>query len=713
MNTFEQIGALAPLVRYDDRYSRAIGKWVLNAANALRLFYPNYLPDHQQDSESWAHEYDPDSYIAHEAMREEGPGSWSPYATGDAIEGGWGATNLSLYSSSHVGILGGILDSTNVEGILQLDLLKTDYFHSEAYPTYLFYNPYVEQKIISVNLPAGTYDLYDAVSNDFITNGSSGNVDLAITGDSAMQIVLVPAGSEISYILNKTLAGGIVIDFNSGIAVQNYPPRIKSLSPDIEQVIIGDTVMVYCTAVDPDDDPLTYSWYFPDSEKPNGSQTESWMAPDTPGTYPVKVLVTDGKNGTDSTLIIIRVVESINHEPQIERLHAVPRKIDLGSSSEIECIAIDDDGDELAYNWSAKAGSIEGAGEKINWTAPGSEGNYFIKCIVDDGSGGQSVDSIGIVVRDFSNIQTGNLILNLPFDGNADDISGNGHNGTVYGANLTADRNGNSNSAYFFDGDNDYILIPNDPQLNFTEAITVNFWMKVEDYFDREAYPISHGNWENRWKASLTQQGLRWTVKTSDGIKDLDSETPLPLNEFVNVTLYYRPNDFELYLNGELNAFGSFSGNILSTAYALTIGQVLPGNNNYNFKGVMDDIKIFDYGLSVKEIKNLYNYGTRAEEENSYNIPVTTYLYQNYPNPFNNQTVIKYSVKDNSYVKLSVFDILGREVKSLVKENKNPGVYEIPWNASDNKGRVVASGIYFIRLDAFNFSDTKKIMLLQ
>ena len=113
MNVFEQIGALVPLVRYDDRFARAIGKWVLNAANAARFFYPNYLQDNHQDSEEWAQQYDPNSYIAHEAMRKE-TGSVSPYATGDAISGGWGKTNLTLYSSSHAGILGGIIDTTNI-----------------------------------------------------------------------------------------------------------------------------------------------------------------------------------------------------------------------------------------------------------------------------------------------------------------------------------------------------------------------------------------------------------------------------------------------------------------------------------------------------------------------------------------------------------------------------------------------------------------------
>lgn len=49
-----------------------IGKWVFNVANAARLLYPNYLPDQNQDSEEWAHQYDPNSYIGHEALQQSG-----------------------------------------------------------------------------------------------------------------------------------------------------------------------------------------------------------------------------------------------------------------------------------------------------------------------------------------------------------------------------------------------------------------------------------------------------------------------------------------------------------------------------------------------------------------------------------------------------------------------------------------------------------------
>jgi hypothetical protein len=143
MNSIEQVGALVPLVRYDDRFARAIGKWVLNVSNAARLFYSNYLPDFKQDNATWTHQYDPHSYIAYEAMRETHSGQ-SPYATGDAMINDWAETNLALYGSSHVGILGGIIDTTNVEMILQLDLLKTDYYHDDAYSSYLYFNPYNE-----------------------------------------------------------------------------------------------------------------------------------------------------------------------------------------------------------------------------------------------------------------------------------------------------------------------------------------------------------------------------------------------------------------------------------------------------------------------------------------------------------------------------------------------------------------------------------------
>ena len=231
------------------------------------------------------------------------------------------------------------------------------------------------------------------------------------------------------------------------------------------------------------------------------------------------------------------------------------------------------------------------------------------------------IDSIGVSVRDTTIQQTGDLVAFYPFSGNANDVSGFNNNGTVSGATLISDRWGNTTSAYSFDGVNDNIRVLSSSSLNFQNSVTINFWIKVGEFFEREAYPISHGNWENRWKISITNKHIRWTVKTNDGTKDLDSETELILNNLYNVTVLYNGDDYEIYINGELDAFTSFSGLIQTTSIDLMIGQVLPDNTQYNFKGVLDDIRIYNYALSYSSIQSLYDFVSDVKDENDIKPP--------------------------------------------------------------------------------------------
>jgi len=83
-------------------------------------------------------------------------------------------------------------------------------------------------------------------------------------------------------------------------------------------------------------------------------------------------------------------------------------------------------------------------------------------------------------------------------------------------------------------------------------------------------------------------------------------------------------------------------------------------------------------------------------------------LYQNYPNPFNPNTKIKYSMPKLSYVAIKVFDILGNEIETLVNEEKPNGIYEVDFNAKN-----LPSGVYFYRLQAGDFIETKKMVLLR
>jgi glycosidase len=100
-------------------------------------------------------------------------------------------------------------------------------------------------------------------------------------------------------------------------------------------------------------------------------------------------------------------------------------------------------------------------------------------------------------------------------------------------------------------------------------------------------------------------------------------------------------------------------------------------------------------------------------EEIDDQVPVEFTLEQNYPNPFNPSTIIRYSIVSPSLVSLKIFDVLGREVNTLVNKEQVNGVYEVNWNGDDALGNKVSTGVYFYRIDAGDFVQTKKMMLIK
>lgn len=93
--------------------------------------------------------------------------------------------------------------------------------------------------------------------------------------------------------------------------------------------------------------------------------------------------------------------------------------------------------------------------------------------------------------------------------------------------------------------------------------------------------------------------------------------------------------------------------------------------------------------------------------------PESFQLDQNYPNPFNPTTNLRFTIADFGYTELKIFDLLGREIKTLVKENLIPGNYEKEWDGTNNAGQPVASGVYLYRLKTKGFVQTRKMVLLR
>jgi len=88
-------------------------------------------------------------------------------------------------------------------------------------------------------------------------------------------------------------------------------------------------------------------------------------------------------------------------------------------------------------------------------------------------------------------------------------------------------------------------------------------------------------------------------------------------------------------------------------------------------------------------------------------------LSQNYPNPFNSSTNFNYSVPSKTDVKIVVYDLFCKEIKTLVNESKDAGTYNITWNGKDNDNRQVSTGVYFCKMQAGSFQKRMKMMLMK
>ena len=113
------------------------------------------------------------------------------------------------------------------------------------------------------------------------------------------------------------------------------------------------------------------------------------------------------------------------------------------------------------------------------------------------------------------------------------------------------------------------------------------------------------------------------------------------------------------------------------------------------------------------QVRAVSDVGTGTNEDDG-KLQRDFFLSQCYPNPFNAATTIEFSIGEPARVKLQIFNVAGQRVRTLVDEERSSGIYnDVTWDGRDSDGRPVASGIYFCRLTAKDFTQTKKMILLK
>lgn len=232
------------------------------------------------------------------------------------------------------------------------------------------------------------------------------------------------------------------------------------------------------------------------------------------------------------------------------------------------------------------------------------------------------IDSITfLVIPDTSVDLTRGLMAYYPFNGNSNDSSGNGNNGTVYGAVLADDHLGNANSAYFLDGIDDYIDIGNDQSLKPQFPVSFSCWIHYV------AFGVSLPVFANNYDSNDNYSGL-WlnitpnntiSIGYGDGTTIGSSSRRSKISTTITSTgVWYHvvgiirgPLDMDIYLNGfnDGGTYGGSGGTIYYNSDPANIGRMdssISGPANY-YNGRIDELRIYNRELNEQEIQALYN----------------------------------------------------------------------------------------------------------
>jgi len=224
----------------------------------------------------------------------------------------------------------------------------------------------------------------------------------------------------------------------------------------------------------------------------------------------------------------------------------------------------------------------------------------------------------------WANLSDG-LVAYYPFDGNAQDESGNGNHGTVHGATLTENRFGNTESAYVFDGINDSISVDDGSQFNFINNLSVSLWVNPSLSQSNNAGLIDKSHTHNSnngiQKSWAIQQAvdhtnffrLNYQYNNTDYWSDFATVWLEP-NVWNHILVSKENETVKYYKNGTLVSIynGSVSSIDINGNLPLIIGAV----NNWDrfFNGSIDDIRIYNRALSKSEIQQLYQMDNKPSD---------------------------------------------------------------------------------------------------
>lgn len=312
----------------------------------------------------------------------------------------------------------------------------------------------------------------------------------------------------------------------------------------------------------------------------------------------------------------------------------------------------------------------------------------------------------------------------------AADASGNGNDATIWdnGVFWSTDTPSGHGYSLEFTGKAGAVHIGNPAILEIVGDITLAAWIKTGPATESWQNIIAKGHGSTgeivlRVDGNQSAHtGTQIWCGSYDGTDHMAKSYDLYENQFntwMHVVGAYSTEfqDWTLYINGDFIAEVPDAVGAVTVDRPWAIGARASGDETYpverHFEGLIDDVRIYNVPLYEEEVVALYQQSLADVRGQSTTVPDFFALGQNYPNPFNPQTRLEYQVPQAAHVNISLYNIVGQLVATLVDEVKSPGRYSVSWNATDQNGLRVPSGIYMARMVSNNYSATRKVALLK
>ena len=299
----------------------------------------------------------------------------------------------------------------------------------------------------------------------------------------------------------------------------------------------------------------------------------------------------------------------------------------------------------------------------------------------------------------------------------------NGNNANCTNTTSPEEDSGIVNTSRKFDS-NSVVFIQNYEPYNWgaNSSFALEVWVKTTKpgtgnkvFIGRPSDDQSQTSW---WLGYGDNNKAIFSVRDSGGIKT-QIEGVRTINDGKWHLIVGVKNDsaklLELYVDGieENRQTTFFTGDFFSKSFVY-LGVYVSG---FHFIGSLDEAAIYGLNLSQNLISQHFSAGKKGNGycdqfttgiEETVNLPNHFILDQNYPNPFNPNTTINYSIPKAAFINLKVYDILGNEIRVLVNKMENPGNYSVNFNSNE-----LPSGIYFYSLNANNFNQIRKMILIK